>query len=343
MKDGAGSAGPGTLEAADVTLEVDSEHGPTIFGGDMATVQKLYFGGTLKIAGNVMASNKLAALATMDKQLVEDARKARVAAGGGGAAAPAASAAAAPAASQEATLGDLFTAIAAEIADKPEVVAKGKTVFQFEFDNPESSYFIDLKNAPGSAGPGKADAADVTIAVDTALVGTLFGGDMAAVQKLYFGGQIKISGNVMASNKLAALAGMDKSRVEKARQARLAAGAPAAAAPVAMKEPKKALAAEALAKLEANLAGKSGGAGVVQLRVKDPDGVWSVDLGANPPSVTQGERSDAGATITLGDAQLAALVNGESKMQELFQKGALTIDGNITLARQLEQATGASK
>ena len=344
LKDGAGSAGPGTLDAADVTLEVDTEHGPTIFGGDMATVQKLYFGGTLKIAGNVMASNKLAALATMDKQLVEDARKARVAAGGGGApAAPAASAAAAPAASQEATLGDLFTAIAAEIADKPEVVAKGKTVFQFEFDNPESSYFIDLKNAPGSAGPGKAAAADVTIAVDTALVGTLFGGDMAAVQKLYFGGQIKISGNVMASNKLAALAGMDKSRVEKARQARLAAGAPAAAAPVAMKEPKKALAAEALAKLEANLAGKSGGAGVVQLRVKDPDGVWSVDLGANPPSVTQGERSDAGATITLGDAQLAALVNGESKMQELFQKGALTIDGNITLARQLEQATGASK
>jgi alkyl sulfatase BDS1-like metallo-beta-lactamase superfamily hydrolase len=251
LKDGAGSAGPGTLEAADVTLEVDSEHGPTIFGGDMATVQKLYFGGTLKIAGNVMASNKLAALATMDKQLVEDARKARVAAGGGGAAAaPAASAAAAPAASQEATLGDLFTAIAAEIADKPEVVAKGKTVFQFEFDNPESSYFIDLKNAPGSAGPGKADAADVTIAVDTSARGHLFGGDMAAVQKLYFGGQIKISGNVMASNKLAALAGMDKSRVEKARKARLAAGAPAAAAPVAKKEPKKALAAEALAKLE---------------------------------------------------------------------------------------------
>jgi alkyl sulfatase BDS1-like metallo-beta-lactamase superfamily hydrolase len=174
-------------------------------------------------------------------------------------------------------------------------------------------------------------------------VGTIFGGDMAAVQKLYFGGQIKISGNVMASNKLAALAGMDKSRVEKARKARLAAGAPAAAAPVAKKEPKKALAAEALAKLEAKLAGKSGFAGVVQLRVKDPDGVWSVDLGANPPSVTQGERSDAGATITLGDAQLAALVNGESKMQELFQKGALTIDGNITLARQLEQATGASK
>jgi alkyl sulfatase BDS1-like metallo-beta-lactamase superfamily hydrolase len=112
---------------------------------------------------------------------------------------------------------------------------------------------------------------------------------------------------------------------------------------LAKKEPKKALAAEALAKLEAKLAGKSGFAGVVQLRVKDPDGVWSVDLGANPPSVTQGERSDAGATITLGDAQLAALVNGESKMQELFQKGALTIDGNITLARQLEQATGASK
>jgi alkyl sulfatase BDS1-like metallo-beta-lactamase superfamily hydrolase len=76
---------------------------------------------------------------------------------------------------------------------------------------------------------------------------------------------------------------------------------------------------------------------VVQLRVKDPDGAWTVDLGANPPSVTEGSRDDAGATVTVGDAQLAALVSGEASMRELFQKGALTIDGDITLARQLEQ------
>ena len=70
----------------------------------------------------------------------------------------------------------------------------------------------------------------------------------------------------------------------------------------------------------------------------DPDGAWSIDLGANPPSVSEGSRDDAAATITVGDSDLAALVSGQASMRALHQKGALVIDGDIKLARTLEQA-----
>jgi hypothetical protein len=52
------------------------------------------------------------------------------------------------------------------------------------------------------------------------------------VQKLFFSGKLKIGGNVMASNKLIVLQGMDKAAVEEARRQRLASGV-TAAAPVA--------------------------------------------------------------------------------------------------------------
>ncbi|MEZ4327372.1 MAG: SDR family NAD(P)-dependent oxidoreductase [Polyangiales bacterium] len=343
LKNAPGAAGAGVLDAPDVTLEIDTEHGEKLFGGDLAAVQKLYFGGTLKISGNVMASNKLAALQAMDQKLVEEARARRVAAGGGASAASGAvstgSAGGAGGESQEVTVGDLFSAVAAEIAQKPELVDKAKTGFQFHFENPTCSFFIDLKSAPGGAGPGELSGPDVTIALDTKYLPTLFGGDMAAVQKLFFGGQLKISGNVMASNKLSVLQGMDKQRVEDARKARLAGGgATAPAATSAKAAARKAEAADAIAALGARLTTQPARTGVVQLRVKDPDGAWSIDLGANPPSVSEGSRDDAAATITVGDAQLGALVRGEANMQELFQKGALTIDGDLMLARQLEQA-----
>ena len=80
-----GAAGPGTIDKPDVTLALDSEHLSTVFGGDLAAVQKLFFGGELKISGNVMASNKLTVLQDMDPKLaeqerirLEEERKARV-------------------------------------------------------------------------------------------------------------------------------------------------------------------------------------------------------------------------------------------------------------------------
>ena len=306
----------------------------TLFGGDLAAVQKLYFGGELKIGGNVMASNKLSVLQGMDPKLVEEARAKRVAAGG----ASAAASAAAPAASQEPTLDDVFAGISAYIAAKPELVGKTNTVFQFVFHNPEQSFFIDLKNDKGSAGTGMADKPDVTLELDSELVKVLFGGDVAEVQKLYFGGQLKVHGNIMASNKLSVLQGMDPKLVEQARDKRLASGAPKAAAPAAKAQPKQARAAESMAALEQKLAKTTGLSGAVHFRVRDPDGDWVMDFSVTPPKLSTGKADAAVATVTVGDSQLADWVDGKHGLRELYQKGDLRVDGNVALVRQIEDA-----
>jgi len=335
LKSAPGSAGAGSIDKADVTLELDTKHVQTLFGGDLAAVQKLYFGGELKIGGNVMASNKLSVLQGMDPKLVEEARAKRVAAGG---ASPASAAPASAAASQEPTLDDVFTGIAAYIAAKPELVGKTNTVFQFVFHNPEQSFYIDLKNDKGAAGSGMADKPDVTLELDTALVNTLFGGDIAEVQKLYFGGQLKVHGNIMASNKLSVLQGMDPKLVEQARDKRLASGASKAAAPAAKAAPKPARAAESMAALEQKLAKASGLSGAVHFRVRDPDGDWVMDFSVTPPKLSSGKVDDAAATVTVGDSQLADWVDGKHGLRELYQKGDLRVDGNVALVRQIEDA-----
>ncbi|MFN3714299.1 MAG: SDR family NAD(P)-dependent oxidoreductase [Alcanivoracaceae bacterium] len=334
LKSAPGSAGAGSVDKADVTLELDTKHVQTLFGGDLAAVQKLYFGGELKIGGNVMASNKLSVLQGMDPKLVEEARAKRVAAGG----ASAAAAAPVAAASQEPTLDDVFTGISAYIAAKPELVGKTNTVFQFVFHNPEQSFFIDLKNDKGAAGSGMADKPDVTLELDTALVNTLFGGDIAEVQKLYFGGQLKVHGNIMASNKLSVLQGMDPKLVEQARDKRLASGAPKAPAPAAKAAPKQARAAESMAALEQKLSKATGLSGAVHFRVRDPDGDWVMDFSVNPPKLSTGKIDGAVATVTVGDSQLADWVDGKHGLREMYQKGDLRVDGNVALVRQIEDA-----
>jgi 3-hydroxyacyl-CoA dehydrogenase/3a,7a,12a-trihydroxy-5b-cholest-24-enoyl-CoA hydratase len=334
LKNGTGAVGSGQIDKPDVTIELDAEHIDTLFGGDLGAVQKLYFGGKMKVHGNVMASNKLTVLSGMDKALVEQAQAARVAAGGG-----AASEAAAPAADEAVTLADVFGGIKAFVATKPELVEQTKTSFQFTFHNPESSWFIDLRNAPGSVGAGTAVKPDVTIELDSQYVDTLFGGDLAAVQKLFFGGQLKISGNVMASNKLTVLAGMDKALVEKARQERLASGAPAEAA-VAAKAPREVFADRLFAALTAKLGSgelNTSLQSVLQFNINDIDAVWSVDFAGR--EVARRAAASPAAVFGLSDDTLKALAEG-GDLVTLYQKGDLRVDGDVLLARELTCLAG---
>ena len=340
LKNAAGAVGSGTIDKPDVTIELDAEHTGTLFGGDLGAVQKLYFGGKMKVHGNVMASNKLTVLSGMDKALVEQARAARVAAGASTASAAAASASVAPAAEQGVTLADVFGGIRRFVDANPALVEQTKTSFQFNFQNPESSFFIDLKNAPGSVGAGQAVKPDVTIALDAKYADTLFGGDLAAVQKLFFGGQLKISGNVMASNKLTVLSGMDKALVEQARQARLASGETAAPAAAAAAATRELFADRLFAALGEKLA-----AGqldtrlntVLQFNVTDAETSWSVDFGAG--QVAKAAAAAPAATIGLSDDTLRALAEG-ADLAALHQKGDLRVDGDVLLARELNCLAG---
>lgn len=340
LKNGKGSAGAGQGDKPDVTLELDSEHVPTLFGGDIGEVQKLYFGGKLKITGNVMASNKLGVLSGMDKKQVEAARAVRVAAAGGSA--PAAEPAPV-AANGDITLEDVFGGIASFVAANPALVDKTKTAFQFVFHKPESSFFIDLKNGKGSVGPGQGDKPDVTLELDSEHVPTLFGGDIAEVQKLFFGGKLKITGNVMASNKLGVLSGMDKKLVEEARAKRLSGGAvakPAAASASAREAAAPAIFAALEKRLGSNKAAAEGLSQIFQFNVREPDAGWTVDFSVSPARVSAGKNEKAAVTLGLSDDSLKALVQGKRDVRDLYQRGELRVDGDAALAHKLAFLNG---
>lgn len=339
LKNAPGQAGSGNVDKADVTLELATKHLNTLFGADMAAVQKLYFGGDLKISGNIMASNKLSVLQDMNPQWVEEARDARVAAGGSAAA----TATAEEPVSQEPTLDDVFAGVNAFIAQKPALVDKTATAFQFNFTNPDSSFFIDLKSAPGGAGTGSIEKPDVTLELPTEHVQTLFGGDMAAVQQLYFGGDLKISGNIMASNKLSVLKDMDPDLVMQARDKRLQSGGTSTSTETQAETPapsakKESTAAESLASLEQKLAQSNGLGGVIQFHVRDPESQWTLDLSSQPAKLSSGAQGEAAAVATIDDSALADLIAGKRKLQELYQKGDLRVDGDVSLLRQIEPA-----
>ncbi|HEX4870032.1 MAG TPA: SCP2 sterol-binding domain-containing protein, partial [Moraxellaceae bacterium] len=281
----------------------------------------------------VMASNKLIILQEIQPQRFEEARAKRLTTGND----TVPGAAAAPAADAGITLADVFAGIAAYVAREPALVDKTKTSFQFHFRNPDSSWFIDLKSGKGSAGAGSLDKADVTLELDAEHVETLFGGDLAKVQKLFFGGQLKISGNVMASNKLTVLSGMDKQLVEEARQQRIAAGgaAPVAAAASPARE---AQAPAIFAALKARLAKEGRVAGldkIVQFHVRDPEACWTVDFSVAPPAITGGDSANAATKLGIADADLAALAKGEAEARDLYQHGKLRVDGDVAPAHAL--------
>lgn len=240
---------------------------------------------------------------------------------------------------EQVTLADVFGGIQAYIAANPALVDQTKTSFQFNFHKPDSTWFIDLRNAPGSVGAGEAVKPDVTIALDSQHVDTLFGGDLAAVQKLFFGGQLKISGNVMASNKLTVLSGMDKALVEKARQARLARGETAPAAAMA-RAPREVFADRLFAALTEKLVTgelRTALTSVLQFDIRDLDTSWSVDFAGR--QVVKAAAAAPAAIIALSDDTLKALVAG-ADLRTLYQKGELSVVGDVLLARELTCLAG---
>lgn len=319
VSSGDGSVSEGETKKADCTLELSDSDFMDMCTGK-ADPQKLYFGGQLKIGGNVMASQKLGFLKKVTPEMVEQAMAAR----GGGASAPAA-------ASEGPASADIFVAIEHHIATHPELVGSVGNTFQFVLTDPESAWVVDLKNGPGSVSEGPGDA-ECTLEISEQDFVEMASGK-ADAQKLYFGGKLKISGNVMASQKLTFLKDVDRDAaaeaIAKARAERAAGGAPKKVA-----KPRREPAAPALfGKLaEASELVKELG-GKIVFRITSPDASWVVDPEAG--TVSEGDDPSAAATFTLADEDLEALSH-ESSARSLFQRGKLRVDGDIALAHNLD-------
>ena len=332
---------PGSLKAgagqADCTLELADADFMAMTSGK-ADPMKLYMGGKLKISGDLMASQKLTFLQKIDpQQALQAIMKKR----GGAAPAASAGAPAAPAGGGDAAYGsaDVFTAIEDHIARNPDLVGRVGKTFLFKLTSPDSAWTVDVKNGKGAVQTGAIDKPDVTLELADADFMAMTGGK-ADPMKLYMGGKLKISGDIMASQKLDFLKKMDPKQAMEAVQRKRGAGAAtapaAAAAPAAPKGEAKAGAIfKALAdRLSKNPALAKEVGSVIQVNVTNPDGHWTLDL-TGAGAVKEGTDAKAATTLRIEDADLVALTKDPSQARDFFQRGKLRVDGDVRPATKL--------
>jgi 3-hydroxyacyl-CoA dehydrogenase/3a,7a,12a-trihydroxy-5b-cholest-24-enoyl-CoA hydratase len=351
VKNGKGGVQPGEAPA-DTTLELTDADFMAMTSGK-ADAMKLYMGGKLKIGGDVMASQKLSFLQKVDPaEALEAITKKR---GGAAAAAPAAAApAAAPVDRGSFDSADVFTAIEDHVARNPELVTKVGKVFVFKLTNPESAWTIDVKNGKGSVAPG-VSAADTTLELaDEDFLAMTSG--KADAMKLYMGGKLKITGDVMASQKLSFLQKIDPKHATDAVMKKRGGGtgatgatspaastgakplggivAPPAAAPAGGPARAPAL-FKALGERLARNPGLAREVGaLVQFQVTSPSASYVVDL-TGAGAVREGTEAAATSTLRIDDADLAALSKDPSTARDLYQHGKLKVIGDVRVAQKL--------
>jgi 3-hydroxyacyl-CoA dehydrogenase/3a,7a,12a-trihydroxy-5b-cholest-24-enoyl-CoA hydratase len=329
-----GAVGQGETTKPDATLELSDQDFMDMCMGK-ADPQKLYFGGKLKISGDIMASTKLTFLKKLDPQLVIDAMQKR----GGGA--PAAQAAPATPATSGPVSGDVFLGIKAYVAEHPELVKQIGKIYLFQLG--DQSWTLNLRDGDGSVEQGEAAKPDTTLAIAESDFIDMTSGK-ADPQKLYFGGKLKISGDIMASQKLSFLSKIDpewaKQKILEMKGAGTAApaGAPAPQAAAKAASARVARAPEIIGALEkrlgeSSLAGEVGA--VIQLNVTAPDDSWTLHLKEGKGRITPGKSNDADTTLTIADEDLVQLARGTLSARELFQRGKLRVDGDVRIAHRL--------
>ena len=326
------AVGAGETTKPDCTLAMkDADFMDMVTG--KADAMKLFSSGALKISGDLMASQRLDFLQKMDPKFVMDAAKARAGGGGGEAAA----ASDAPAGTDP--VEDVFLGIQSYVEGNNALTSIGKT-FLFKLSEPDSSWTIDCKEGRVSYG---GDSADCTLALTTEDFLSMTRGE-ADPMKLFSTGKLKISGDLMASQKLDFLQKIDPKEaaeaVAKARAEGRSLKSATSAAPAASKQVNASRVFEGLeARIKANPSLASEVGAVLQFNVTDPDSSWTVDL-TGPGSVSKGKAENAATTLTLSDEALGQLVEtGNAK--DLFMRGSLKVDGDIANAHKLGFLKGA--
>ncbi len=242
--------------------------------------------------------------------------------------------------SSEPDSADIFVAMRDYVERNPDIVSKIGVIFQFKLKDPDSVWTLDAKNGQGSVDEGETQKPECTLELSDADFLAMTQGKLDA-QKLYFSGKLKITGNVMASQKLTFLQKIDpeqaKEAVLKARAEKAAGGGKAA--PKAVTKAKMAVAPVVLEKLAGFAASNAKTVADVNARmqwnVSDPAMQWAVDFRSGVGTAVEGVLDDADVTFTLSDEDLSSLVSGDESVQDLYQRGKLRIDGDISVAQRL--------
>jgi 3-hydroxyacyl-CoA dehydrogenase/3a,7a,12a-trihydroxy-5b-cholest-24-enoyl-CoA hydratase len=330
---------PGSVTAGDgakpqCTLDLSDADFMAMATGQ-ADPMKLFSTGKLKISGDVMASQKLGFLKKITPELVLAEMKKRTGASGGGSRAGQDGADVPPnagTAPTEPSTAEVFAVIEDYLKSNPDLAPKVANVYVWNIKNPDSTWTLDLKNGAGSVKAG-GGTADCTLEITEADFLAMTQGKADAM-KLFTTGKLKISGNVMASQKLEFLRKMDQNRaievVAKLRgagagsaTASSSAAAPTAAAPTATAQA-PAIFAALTKRLAENPGLKQEVRATVTFAVTAPTASQTFELGGT-----------AATTLTISDADFALLASGKATAKSLFQHGQLRVTGDLSVAHRL--------
>jgi 3-hydroxyacyl-CoA dehydrogenase/3a,7a,12a-trihydroxy-5b-cholest-24-enoyl-CoA hydratase len=283
-----------------------------------ADPMKLFMDKKLKISGDLMASQKLEFLKKIDPQSVIDAMNKRAGSSGTGAATATATAS---------LSGDVFLAIEDYVEKNAAEIAKIGVVYLFKLKNPDASWTVDLKACKVTA--GEATKPECTLELSEADFMDMTSGKVDPM-KLFMDKKLRISGNVMASQKLEFLKKIDKNAAAEAVAKKKAGQKPGLVpTPPQVAKPAAAAthnAAKIFEALKKRLAENPKLAGEIGARVTFVvDGTkYPVDFGSDKEA----------AVVTIGDEDLTALVKGTSALS-LFMHGQLRVDGDVRVAQKL--------
>jgi 3-hydroxyacyl-CoA dehydrogenase/3a,7a,12a-trihydroxy-5b-cholest-24-enoyl-CoA hydratase len=324
LKSGAGSAVAGAKGAADCTLELTDDDWIAMASGKADPMQ-LYTTQRLKISGDLMASQKLNFLKKIDPKKVERFMKGSdaPAQGAGGEAPRTAGGSSWP----EGAAADVFIGIADYVGQHPELVGKVGKTFLFALTGPDATFVLDLKAAPGGARAGAIANPDCTLTLSTDDWISMATGKADPMQ-LFTTQKLKISGDLMASQKLNFLKKIDPAAAMEAI-ARVRTGAGGASAPKASAGPS--VTERVLAALRA-LGGDawSGLEGAVAIAVTDgAKARFSLDARGVRDGV-----DGAATTVSMSEETLEELARG-GDLRGLYQKGLVRVDGPVGPARGL--------
>ena len=196
----AGTAGPGETAKPEVTLKLSEASYVALQKGE-ADAMKLFTTGKVKVAGDMMAVNKLELLGDMPFDLVLEKAEARVR--GGALAAPPPSAPKV----YEPLAPTLFEALAKRLEEQPSLANEVGAVLQFYVRDPDSKWVVDLKNTPPALKTGETDGATTTITIADADLAELSSGE-ATPRSLFQRGKLRLDGEIEPAHRLNFLKGL---------------------------------------------------------------------------------------------------------------------------------------
>jgi len=319
-----GAVHEGAVGKAVCTLEMSDSDFMQMATGQ-ADAMKLFSTGKLKISGDVMASQKLGFLKKLTPEMVLAETRQRT--GGAGAGTPPTAAAGVPD-DYVPTTDDVFAVIEEYLKQNPDLAGKVNTTYLWKIGS--KSWTLDLKGA-GSVKAG-GDSGECTLELTEEDFLALTQGKADAM-KLFTTGKLKISGNVMASQKLNFLSKLDPSKaievIAKRRGAAPAAGAPAAAAPAAAPKA-EAQAPKIFAALEKRIAENPGLAQEVRATVE-----FDIEQTAQTFALGGADPNKVDAKLSMTDEDFSSLVSGKTSAKALYQHGKLSIEGDVSVAHRL--------